>query len=135
MDLIIEFFKREHVFFSHFPIALITAGAAVRLWWALRPGGQVAWPSSQLMLALGSAGTFFSILSGLLLTNFQLSLPDPLDDHRKLALILGAWSVANLILSLRPPAWMQTRLPSALWALLGAGLALATGYFGSLVAG
>lgn len=135
MQPLVDFLMREHVFLSHFPIALITAGAAVRLWWALRPGGTVAWPGSQLMLVLGSVGVFFSILSGLLLTSFQFSLPDPLDDHRKLAFALGAWAVANLILSLRPPVWLQTRLPSALWALLGAVLALFTGYYGSLVAG
>ncbi len=134
MESLFSFLAREHAFFAHFPIALITTGAIVRLFWALRPGN-AAWLGSQVMLGIGAASVFLSVLSGLILTNFQLALPEPVMVHRTLALLLGGWSVAHLILILRPPAWIQTRLPSAAWALLGAALALATGYYGSQLAG
>lgn len=134
MDALFSFFAREHAFFAHFPVALITTGALVRVFWALRPGN-ASWLGSQVMLGMGAASVFVSLLSGFILTNFQAAIPEPVALHRTSALLLGGWAVAHLILILRMPSWMQTRLPSACWGLLGACLALYTGYLGRMVAG
>lgn len=128
-----SFLAHEHTFFAHFPIALISIGAAMRIFWALRPGA-FRWDSSQAMLAIGAISTFVSVASGLSRVNFDWQLHGTLSVHRNAAMALGLWAALHLLLLWVRPAWMQTRLGAALWAILGAVLALATGYYGSEVA-
>ena len=133
MEELRQFLGHYHAFFAHFPIALIVVGAVVRLWWALRPS-EPSWHGSQVMLGLGAASTFLTILSGLSRVHFKMELHGTLALHRNSAIGLGVWSVLHLMLILFRPNWAQTRVGAAVWALIGAALALTTGYFGGEVA-
>ena len=128
-----QFFAHYHGFFVHFPIALIVVGAAVRVWWALRPSDS-SWHGSQYMLGIGAASTFLAILSGLSRVHFHFDLKGDLALHKNSAVLLGVWCVIHLLLILVRPNWAQTRVGAAVWAILGAALALVTGYYGAEVA-
>jgi uncharacterized membrane protein len=133
MEPLTSFLAGEHGFFVHFPIALITVGALVRLYWAFKPS-DASWHGSLVTTSIGAVATFLAILSGIARVNFRLQLHGLIGTHRNFAIALGFWSIAHLLLLIFWPKFFQSKVAATLWFILGAVLALTTGYFGSEMA-